>query len=65
MLEVQDFEQAVINLAFATLRAVIGAIDLSTALSERERIRDEVQVRMDEGNLPVGRQGLPGGNQRD
>ena len=48
VLEVQNFEQAVINLAFATLRAVIGAIDLSTALSERERIRDEVQVRMDE-----------------
>ena len=48
VLDVQNFEQAVINLAFATLRAVIGAIDLSTALSERERIRDEVQVRMDE-----------------
>ena len=48
VLEVQNFEQAVINLAFATLRAVIGNIDLSTALSERERIRDEVQVRMDE-----------------
>ena len=48
VLEVQNFEQAVINLAFATLRAVIGNIDLATALSERERIRDEVQVRMDE-----------------
>ena len=48
VLEVQNFEQAVINLAFATLRAVIGAIELSAALAERERIRDEVQVRMDE-----------------
>ncbi len=48
VLDVQNFEQAVINLAFATLRAVIGAIDLSAALSERERIRDDVQVRMDE-----------------
>ena len=48
VLEVQNFEQAVINMAFATLRAVIGAIDLATALAERERIRDEVQVRMDE-----------------
>ena len=48
VLEVQNFEQAVINLAFATLRAVIGAIDLSVALSERERIRDDVQLRMDE-----------------
>ena len=48
VLEVQNFEQAVINLAFATLRAVIGGIELSAALSEREKIRDEVQVRMDE-----------------
>ncbi len=48
VLEVQNFEAAVINLAFATLRSVIGAIDLATTLSERERIRDEVQLRMDE-----------------
>ena len=48
VLEVQNFEQAVINLAFATLRAVIGGIELSAALAEREKIRDEVQVRMDE-----------------
>ena len=48
VLEVQNFEQAVINLAFATLRAVIGGTELSAALAERERIRDEVQVRMDE-----------------
>ena len=48
VLEVQNFEQAVINLAFATLRTVIGGLSLSSALSDRERIRDEVQVRMDE-----------------
>ncbi len=54
VLEIQNFEQAVINLAFATLRAVIGAIDLATALSERERIRDEVQVRMDESTARWG-----------
>lgn len=48
VLEVQNYRQAVINLAFATLRAVIGGIELSEALAERERIRDEVQVRMDE-----------------
>ena len=48
VLEVQNFEQAVINLAFATLRAVIGALPLAIALSDRERLRDEVQVRMDE-----------------
>ena len=48
VLEVQNFELAVGNLAFATLRAVIGATTLSSALAERERIRDEVQIRMDE-----------------
>ena len=48
VLEVQNFELAVVILAFATLRAVIGATTLSSALAERERIRDEVQIRMDE-----------------
>ena len=48
VLEVQNFEAAVINLAFATLRSVIGSLDLATTLSERERIRDDVQIRMDE-----------------
>ncbi len=48
VLEVQNFEMAVINLAFATLRAVIGATSLADALAERERIRDSMQVRMDE-----------------
>ncbi len=48
VLEVQNFESAVVNLAFATLRAVIGATSLAEALTERERIRDQLQVRMDE-----------------
>ena len=48
VLEVQNFEMAVVNLAYATLRAVIGATTLSSALAERERIRDQMQVRMDE-----------------
>ncbi len=48
VLEVQNFELAVVNLAFATLRAVIGATTLTDALAERERIRDSMQVRMDE-----------------
>lgn len=48
VLEVQNFELAVVNLAFATLRAVIGSTTLSIALAERERIRDALQVRMDE-----------------
>ena len=48
VLEVQNFELAVVNLAFAPLRAVIGGTTLSEALAERERIRDALQVRMDE-----------------
>ncbi len=48
VLEVQNFESAVVNLAFATLRAVIGSTTLAYALAERERIRDQLQVRMDE-----------------
>ena len=48
VLEVQNFELAVLNLAFATLRAVIGSTTLSEALTERERIRDALQLRMDE-----------------
>ena len=48
VLEVQNFELAVVNLAFATLRAVIGSTTLSEALTERERIRDQMQVRMGE-----------------
>ncbi len=48
VLEVQNFELAVVNLTFATLRAVIGGTTLSEALAERERIRDALQVRMDE-----------------
>ena len=48
VLEVQNFELAVVNLAFATLRAVIGGTTLPEALAERERIRDALQLRMDE-----------------
>ena len=48
VLEIQNFELAVVNLAFATLRAVIGSTTLSEALVEREKIRDALQVRMDE-----------------
>ena len=48
LLEIEDFRAATINLSFATLRAVIGNTTLAEALSERERIRDELQLRLDE-----------------
>ena len=48
LLEIENFKVATINLSFATLRAVIGSTSLSQALTERESIRDQVQLRMDE-----------------
>lgn len=48
VLEIENYRVATINLCFATLRAVIGSTTLTEALSERERIRDQVQLRMDE-----------------
>jgi len=48
VLNVQNFEAAVVNLAVATLRAVTGATSLASALAEREKIRDTLQLRLDE-----------------
>ena len=48
VLNVQNFELAVVNLAVATLRSVTGSTTLASALSEREKIRDALQVRLDE-----------------
>ncbi len=48
VIEIENVRAGVVSLAFATLRAVIGNITLSEALSERERMRDQVQVRLDE-----------------
>ena len=48
IVDIENYRVATINLSFATLRAVIGSTSLSEALSERERIRDQLQVRMDE-----------------
>ena len=48
VLEIENFKMATINLSYATLRAVIGGTVLSEALSQRETIRDQLQVRMDE-----------------
>ena len=55
ILNVENVEAAVINLAVATLRAVIGATSLSEALAERERIGSALQVRLDES---TGRWGV-------
>ncbi len=48
VLNVQNFESAVVNLSLSTLRAVIGSTSLASALAERERVRDALQIRLDE-----------------
>ena len=48
VLNVQNFEAAVVNLSLSTLRAVIGSTSLASALAEREKVRDALQIRLDE-----------------
>ena len=48
VLNVQNFESAVVNLSLSTLRAVIGSTSLASALAEREKVRDALQIRLDE-----------------
>jgi regulator of protease activity HflC (stomatin/prohibitin superfamily) len=48
VLNVRDFQAAVINMAVATLRTVIGATTLASALADRERMRGTLQVSLDE-----------------
>ena len=55
VLNVENVEAAVINLAVSTLRAVIGATSLGEALAERERIGNSLQIRLDES---TGRWGV-------
>lgn len=55
VLDVQDFEAAVVNLAVAELRSIIGNITLADALAERERIQSQLQMALDEN---TGRWGV-------
>tara|TARA_B100000470_G_C19657686_1_gene331688 strand:- start:36 stop:785 length:750 start_codon:yes stop_codon:yes gene_type:complete len=48
VLNVRNFESAVVNMAVATLRTVIGATTLASALADRERMREILQVSLDE-----------------
>lgn len=54
VLEVQDFEQAVILSAQTALRASIGANELSTLLGERDRLSHEIQQIVDAKTNPWG-----------
>lgn len=55
VLDVQSFEVAVVNLAVAELRSIIGNITLAEALAERERIQGRLQMALDEN---TGRWGV-------
>ncbi len=48
VLEVVDYRSAVIGIATTTLRAVIGNLALDDVLSQRERINEELRLRLDE-----------------
>ena len=48
VLEVVDYQSAVEGIATTTLRAVIGDITLDDVLSQRERINEELRVKLDE-----------------
>ena len=48
VLNVENVEAAVISLAVANLRTVIGSTTLAQALAERERITGALQVQLDE-----------------
>ena len=55
VLDIQNFEAAVVNLAVAELRSIIGNISLADALAERERIQGRLQLALDEN---TGRWGV-------
>lgn len=48
IIEVEDFRAAVVGLATTTLRAVIGDIDLDDVLSQRERINEQIRLKLDD-----------------
>ena len=48
ILEVVDYTSAVIGIATTTLRAVIGEMPLDDVLSQRERINEELRLKLDE-----------------
>ena len=48
VLEVVDYYSAVIGIATTTLRAVIGEMSVDDVLSQRERVNEELRIKLDE-----------------
>ena len=55
VLEVVNYHQAVIGMATTILRAVIGEMNLDAVLSQRERINEELRIKLDDA---TGRWGI-------
>ena len=65
VVEVQNFNGALQNIATTTLRAVVGDILLDDVLSKREQINEVLRLKMDEVTEPLGRQGHDRRDPRD
>ena len=48
VLDVVDYRAAVVGIATTTLRAVIGEMNLDDVLSQRERINEQLRVKLDD-----------------
>ena len=48
VLDVVDYQGAVVGIATTTLRAVIGEMNLDDVLSQRERINEALRIKLDE-----------------
>ncbi len=48
VLEVVDYHAAVVGMATTTLRAVIGEMNVDDVLSQRERINEDLRIKLDE-----------------
>ena len=54
VLEVVNYRRAVIGIATTTLRAVIGEMPLDDVLSQRERVNEELRIKLDEVTVRWG-----------
>ena len=54
VLEVVNYRRAVVGIATTTLRAVIGEMMLDDVLSQRERVNEELRVKLDEVTVRWG-----------
>jgi regulator of protease activity HflC (stomatin/prohibitin superfamily) len=52
--EVEDFDDATLQIAQTTLRSILGVVDLDTLLSEREHLNESLQQVIDTQTEPWG-----------